>query len=137
MSKYHNLELTKDENLITETVFGTVTSKRIIYLSGMKWGRGGTRKDVPIQHITSVGHHVEKHVIKGIFQIIFGLIFLVFIFGIFMIIRGIYNILGYPTISINTSGQDKSLMTGKPKQKAEAEAFSKSLRNVLFEVQKA
>ena len=126
------IDLMPEEKVLTETKFGTVTNKRVIYLSGMKWGRGGTRKDVPIQHITSVGHDIEQHIIKGIFQLIFGVIFAILIIGIFWFIWGIYNILGYPTVSINTAGQDKSVMTGKPSQKVDAEKFASHLRNALF-----
>ena len=126
------LDLMPDEKLLIDTSFGTVTNKRVVYFSGMKWGRGGSRKDVPIQHITSVGHDIEQHIIKGVFQLIFGVIFAILIIGIFWFIRGIYNIMGYPTVSINTSGQDKSVMTGKPMQKVDAEKFASHLRNALF-----
>jgi hypothetical protein len=132
MTKKSTIDFMPEEILLTDTWFGLVTNKRVIYFSGMKWGRGGSRKDVPIQHITSVGHDIEQHIIKGIFLIIFGVIFAIVIIGIFWFIRGLYNILGYPTISINTSGQDKSIMTGKPKHKVDAEKFSSHLRNALF-----
>jgi len=131
MAKFE-IDLKPEENILTETAFGTITNKRVIYLSGMKFGRGGSRKDIPVQHITSVGHDIKQNVFKGILLVIFGVIFAVLIIGIFWFIKGIYNIMGYPTLTINTSGQDKSLMTGKPKNKVDADKFATHLRNALF-----
>tara|TARA_B110000093_G_scaffold176775_1_gene212726 strand:+ start:2227 stop:2634 length:408 start_codon:yes stop_codon:yes gene_type:complete len=127
-----NIDLKPEEKILTETAFGTVTNKRVIYFNGMKFGRGGSRKDIPVQHITSVGHEIKQNIFKGIFQVIFGVIFAILIIGIFWFIKGIYNIIGYPILTIDTSGQDKSIMIGKPKFKVDADVFASHLRNAMF-----
>ncbi len=144
MGKYV-IDLMPYEKVLCDTVFGVVTTERVIFSSGMNFWRGGTRTDVPIKHITSVGHDVKKSALKGIGIILFWVLLILFVtaiagplviilllIAVFRIAKGIYLIKGYPTITLNTSGQDKNKMVGKPKEKKDGEIFTTELRNVLF-----
>ena len=41
------------EQTFVENPFGTVTSKRVIYYRAKGWFSGGSREDIPLQHVLS------------------------------------------------------------------------------------
>lgn len=131
-SKKIKLDLMSNENILTRTKFGIVTNKRVIYYSGMRWFKSGSRTDIPLQHITSVGYDIKRSFFKGLGLIIIGVPLSVLLIGLFLMVKGIFYLTGYPVITINTSGQDKSEMTGNPNLKLDAEKFVVALRNVIF-----
>jgi len=54
------------------------------------------------------------------------------VIGGLFVVRDIYNIMGSPTIAINTSGNDYHERGYPSSKKKEAIAFVSELRNVLF-----
>jgi len=120
------------DNYIFENDFGTVTNKRITFMSGSSFFGKKTRVDIPIRHITFIEHKTERHIFSGILLIFFGIMLIPIIIGLFLVLSGIYNIIGYSEIKINTSGNDTLHSKVKPMQKAKADKFVSELREVLF-----
>jgi hypothetical protein len=53
------------EQTFVSTVFGTVTSKRVIYNRSKGWMSGGSREDIPLKHVTSVSLEISRSILAG------------------------------------------------------------------------
>lgn len=126
--KETEIELVQDEQIEFSNKIGTITNKRVVIYNGMNRLKGGERKDFPRKEITSISYNLVKRAGKGFFLILFGLIFTILVFGIFMIINGVRNLKGHPTITIKTSDRDSTVIVGNPGRKDDAEAFVGKLR---------
>ena len=52
--------------------FGTVTNKRVVYYRNKGWLSGGSREDIPLQHVTSVRMEVARIIGAGLFMLLVG-----------------------------------------------------------------
>ena len=123
------------EQTFVDNKFGTVTDKRVIYFRGKGWFSGGSREDVPLNHITSVRIDNIRSIVWGILLVLIGLFTITFIIGIVPLAFGILLILGSPTVIINTGGGDLRATKGWPWQTKTAEEFVEALRHQLFKEQ--
>ncbi len=139
-----------EDSYFFQNSFGTITNKRVTFFKGGRFGKK-TRIDLATKHITYVELTVERKLWNGIFLILIGLIplYLQFISNVYFfqnlhlkiaamvigglfVVRGIYNIMGSPTIAINTSGNDYHERGYPSSKRKEAITFVSELRNVLF-----
>jgi len=125
------------EQTFIENSFGTVTSKRVIYYRAKGWFSGGSREDIPLQHVTSVRLDITRSVAAGIVLLVIGLGLLAAegglkIIGIVVLVPSILMLWGSPAVVVNTAGQDLKAARGFPWQRGEATAFVEALRKQLF-----
>lgn len=126
------------EETFIENRFGTITNKRVIYYRAKGWFRGGSREDIPLQHVTSVRLATTRSIIIGIFLLLFGIILIgspepgTNFIGTLFLLLAILLLIGSPSVVVNTSGNDVSAATGFPWQGGEASAFVEELRKQLF-----
>lgn len=126
-----------NEQTFAETAFGTVTSKRIIYRAQRKWWGGGSREDIPLNHVTSVRLATSRSVVGGVFVLLIGLTLIltpnVRFWGLLMVVWAALLLWGTPSVWVNTSGRDEKAATGLPWQRGEAAAFVEAVRSQLFD----
>jgi hypothetical protein len=125
------------EQTFVETPFGTVTSKRVIYFRDKSWFGGGSREDIPLQHVTSVRLDTARSSGAGLLFLLVGLMLLaaegeVKVIGVVLIALAVLLLLGSPAVVVNTAGQDLNAAKGFPWQRGEANSFVEALRNQLF-----
>jgi hypothetical protein len=128
----------ESERTIVENSFGTVTSKRVIYFRAKGWFRGGSREDIPLQHVTSVRLDTARSLAAGILLLLIGLVLLagdggVKVVGLIVLALAALLLWGSPAVVVNTSGQDKNAARGFPWQRGEANTFVEALRQQLFQ----
>jgi hypothetical protein len=126
------------EQTIADTVFGSVTNKRVIYFRNKGWFRGGSREDIPLKHITSVRLDVTRRIVMGGLLLLYGL-FLIklagfwgFVLGFIPGGLGVLLLWGSPSVVVNTAGQDLKAARGFPWKREEATLFVEALRKQLF-----
>ncbi len=61
------------EQTLASTIFGQVTTKRVIYNRSRGWFSGGSREDIPLAHVTSVRLDTSRHLLGGILLVLIGL----------------------------------------------------------------
>jgi len=128
----------RTEETYLSNQFGTVTSRRVVYFRKKGWFSGGSREDVPLQHITSVRVDIVRRPVIGVILALIGLIMLlsgdpgVIIVGILILAPAILFIWGSPSVVVNTAGGDLSAMKAFPWHREDAEGFSQALREQLF-----
>ena len=125
------------EQTFLENLFGTVTSKRVIYFRSKGWLSGGSREDIPLQHVTSVRLGTTRSLAGGILLLLFGLGFLgaqggAKVLGVLLTALAVMLLWGSPTVIVNTAGRDLNAAKGFPWQRGEANAFVEALRHQLF-----
>lgn len=125
------------EQTFIENQFGTVTSKRVIYYRAKGWFSGGSREDIPLQHVTSVRLDITRSVAAGIVLLVIGLGLLLAegglkIIGIIVLVPTVLMLWGSPAVVVNTAGQDLKAARGFPWKRGEATAFVEALRKQLF-----
>ena len=125
------------EQTFVENEFGTVTSKRVIYFRNKGWMSGGSREDIPLQHVTSVRMETSRSIVGAILLLLIGLGSLagptgVKIFGLVCLAFGILLIWGSPKIVVNTAGGDLNAAKGLPWKREAANSFVEALRKQLF-----
>ena len=125
------------EQTFIENPFGTVTSKRVIYYRAKGWFSGGSREDIPLQHVTSVRLDITRSVAVGIILLVIGLALLAAegglkIIGVLVLVPTVLMLWGSPAVVVNTAGQDLKAASGFPWQRGEANAFVEALRKQLF-----
>lgn len=125
------------EQTFVENPFGTVTNKRVIYFRAKSWFSGGSREDIPLQHVTSVRLDVIRSAVLGILLALVGLAFLsadggLKLLGILLIAMAVILLWGSPAVVVNTAGRDLNAAKGLPWQRKEANAFVDALRAQLF-----
>src|SRR5260221_6992409 len=93
------------EQIFIESPFGTVTSKRVIYYRAKGWFSGGSREDIPLQHVTSVRLDVTRSVAAGIVLLVIGLGLLLAegglkIVGIIVLVPAVLMLWGSPAVVV-------------------------------------
>jgi hypothetical protein len=126
------------ETIIAQGVFGTVTSKRVVYYGAKGWFSGGSREDIPLKHVTSVSLAVIRSVLFGPFLLIVGASLLaapgaVKVVGVTLLGLAVLLLWGSPSVKVNTAGQDKKAARGLPWQRRQATAFVEAVRSQLFQ----
>ena len=61
------------EITVIQNAFGIVTDRRVIYYRSKGWFSGGSREDIPLQHVTSVRLEISRQVLGGILLLLIGL----------------------------------------------------------------
>lgn len=128
-----------EEETLVETVFGTVTSKRVIYYRSRGWFSGGEREDIPLGHVTSVRSGVKRRIFWGIFLLYAGIMMMgnpnlaLKVLGFSLFCLAVLFIWGSPYVVVNTAGQDLNPAKGFPWNRSAASGFVESLRKQLFQ----
>ena len=130
-------QVSQVEQTFVENEFGTVTNKRVIYYREKGWFSGGSREDIPLQHVTSVRLDTARSVLGGALLLLLGMGFLnaeggIKLFGFFMFVWAILLLWGSPKVVVNTAGRDLNAAKGFPWQRSSAEKFVEALREQLF-----
>lgn len=126
------------EQTFIQNAFGTVTTKRLVFYRAKGWLSGGSRQDIPLQHVTSVRLDISRSIVAGILLILIGVSCLgsgnpvAVIFGLVATFFGVLLVWGSPTVVVNTAGQDLNVAKGWPWVRGEANAFVEGLRGQLF-----
>lgn len=125
------------EQTFVENEFGTVTSKRVIYFRSKGWFSGGSREDIPLQHVTSVRLDISRSILGGILLLLLGLTMLaaegaIKAVALAFLALAVLILWGSPAVVVNTSGRDLNAAKGWPWKRAEANAFVEALRHQLF-----
>lgn len=125
------------EQTFVSNEFGTVTSKRVIYQRKKGWFSGGSREDIPLQHVTSVRLETTRSILGGILLLLLGLSLLASpgggkIVGILLLIWAFIVLWGSPTVVVNTAGADLNAAKGLPWTRGAAAEFVEALRSQLF-----
>ena len=125
------------EQTFVSNSYGTVTSKRVIYFRSKGWISGGSREDIPIQHVTSVRLDTSRKILPGILFLLIGLGCLpagggVTVAGVVVLALAVLMLMGSPSVVVNTAGRDLNAATGAPWTRGEANAFVEALRHQMF-----
>ncbi|HSZ73551.1 MAG TPA: DUF6232 family protein [Rhizomicrobium sp.] len=119
--------------------FGSVYSDRIAFNAKKGWFSGGISEELPIRHITSVRLEMTRKAVLGVILILIGIGLLyqgsggAIVAGVFLLVVGVLQLIGWPKVTVNTSGNDLRTSTGGIWQKANAEAFVSAVRKALFD----
>jgi hypothetical protein len=129
--------ISQGEQTFVENEFGTVTSRRVVYYRKKGWFSGGSREDIPLQHVTSVRLETSRNILGGILFLAFGLVLLASgggftVLGAVLIVLAVLFLWGSPTVVVNTAGQDLNASKGFPWKRPDATAFVEALRKQLF-----
>jgi hypothetical protein len=127
------VEFFPEEQILFSNKVGTITDKRIAIYQGLNRYKGRLRQDFLKNEITSISYFVDRHVGKGIFLILFGIIFSILVFGVFMIINGVRCICGRPTITVKSMDKDSIVIVGNPNKKKAAESFINQARQSMLQ----
>ena len=125
------------EQTFAENEFGTVTNKRVIYYREKGWFSGGSREDIPLQHVTSVRLDTKRSLLGGVLLLLIGFAMLgaesgLKIVGVVLILLAVLLLWGSPTVVVNTAGRDLNASKGLPWKRPAANAFVEALRQQLF-----
>ena len=126
------------EQTFVSNGFGAVTSKRVIYHRSKGWFSGGSREDIPLQHVTSVSLETSRSILGGVLLVMIGLGMLAGdsgatkFFALVILGLAVLCFWGSPKVVVNTSGNDLRPAGGRPWQQSEALAFVEALRAQLF-----
>ena len=125
------------EQTFAENEFGTVTNKRVIYYREKGWFSGGSREDIPLQHVTSVRLDTKRSLLGGVLLLLIGFAMLgaesgLKIVGVVLILLAVLLLWGSPTFVVNTAGRDLNASKGLPWKRPAANAFVEALRQQLF-----
>ena len=118
--------------------FGTVTSKRVIFFRAKGWLSGGSREDIPLQHVTSVRLDISRSIVAGVLLVLIGLSVVYagsvvpVLLGLLLAVFGVLLVWGSPAVVVNTAGRDLNAAKGWPWKRGEANAFVDGLRGHLF-----
>jgi hypothetical protein len=125
------------ERIFVENEFGTITNKRVIYYRAKGWFSGGSREDIPLQHVTSVRLGISRSAFLGTLFVLLSLALLgaegdAIILGVLFFAVAFLLFWGSPTVVVNTAGRDLNAVKGLPWQRQSADAFVEALRQQLF-----
>ena len=117
--------------------FGTVTNKRVVYYRNKGWLSGGSREDIPLQHVTSVRMEVARSIGAGLFMLLVGFFLLnaeggLKLLGVLFLAVSVILLWGSPLVVVNTAGRDLTAAKGLPWSRKNATAFVETLRHQLF-----
>lgn len=128
----------RNEVLVADTAFGSVTDRRVQFQANKGWFGGGSQEDLPLRHVTSVRVETVRHIIIAA---IFGFAALgcmasgdamAVLIGLVFAAVAVFFMWGSPRVVLNTAGGDLRPSTGWPWLKPEAQAFSSAVRSQLF-----
>ena len=127
----------QSEQTFVENEFGTVTSRRVVYYRKKGWLSGGSREDIPLQHVTSVRLETSRNLLGGIVLLFLGVAMLaggsgIAIIGFFLMALAVLLLWGSPAVVVNTAGRDLNASKGLPWKRPEANSFVEALRKQLF-----
>ena len=127
----------KSEQTFVENEFGTVTSRRVVYFRKKGWFSGGSREDIPLQHVTSVRLETSRNLMGGVLLLFVGLLIMaagsgMAIIGFFLMALAVLLLWGSPAVVVNTAGRDLNASKGLPWKRPEANSFVEALRRQLF-----
>lgn len=126
------------EQTFVENEFGTITSKRVIYFREKGWFSGGSREDIPLQHVTSVRLEISRSLVWGVLLLLLGIGGLAAegggakAIGFAFLAVAVLLLWGSPKVVVNTAGRDLNAAKGLPWQRSSANAFVEALRQQLF-----
>lgn len=125
------------EQTFVANSYGTVTSKRVIYFRSKSWFSGGSREDIPLQHVTSVRLDTSRSILGGILLLLIGLGCLpagggTTVAGVVVLAFAVLMFMGSPSVVVNTAGRDLNAAKGAPWTRGEANAFVEALRHQMF-----
>ena len=129
---------TRTEQTFVQNPFGTVTSKRVIFFRAKGWLSGGSREDIPLQHVTSVRLDVARSIVMGILLMLIGVSVttaggtLPVLVGLAMVVLGVLLVWGSPAVVVNTAGRDLNAAKGWRWTRGQANAFVNALRGQFF-----
>jgi hypothetical protein len=124
---------------IFENEFGAVYTDRIAFRDKKGWFGGGVLEELPIRHVTSVRLETSRKIFGGIVLALIGFGLLSsgsggpMVLGAIALGIGALLLLGWPSVTINTAGNDLRRSTGGVWQKANAEEFVAAVRKALFD----
>jgi hypothetical protein len=100
---------TQVEQTFITNPFGAVTNKRIIYYRDKGWFSGGSREDIPLQHVTSVRLDISRKIVVGVLLLLMGVEFLgaeggIKVIGLAVLALAVLSLWGSPAVVVNTSG---------------------------------
>jgi hypothetical protein len=127
----------QSEQTFVANSYGTVTSKRVIYFRSKSWFSGGSREDIPLQHVTSVRLDTSRSILAGILFLLIGLGCLpqgggATVAGVVILALAVLMLMGSPSVVVNTAGRDLNAAKGAPWTRGEANAFVEALRHQMF-----
>jgi hypothetical protein len=131
------------EQEVLRNKFGTITDKRVIFLSKRDLFNSGSQEEIPIMQVVSVRFYQQKSVptiIAGVIGIVLPVVVVSLLPGNFIalisgaIIIGLclciayIGITGFPSVAVTTAGGKTTQARGWPNEKSEAKAFALVLR---------
>lgn len=126
------------EREIVSNEFGRVTDRRVVYFRNKGWFRGGSREDLALNQLTSVGHDVRRHSFWGAGFVLLGLMVAAgspesnaIPAGILAMLIGGFLLWGSPTVKVTTAAGEKYTSKGWPWKRSKAEAFAKAVRQQM------
>lgn len=127
----------QSESTFVENEFGTVTNKRVVYYRNKGWLSGGSREDIPLQHVTSVRLDTSRNIIVELLLLLVGIFMLaadggIKFLGLVFLVLAIILLWGSPLVVVNTAGRDLNAAKGWPWHRQKAAAFVEALRTQLF-----
>src|SRR5690349_1963099 len=96
------------EQTVLQNVFGTVTTKRVIYFRAKGWLAGGSREDIPLQHVTSVRVDTARQSGVGLILLVVGLALVAAnggakVLGVLLMLMALLALWGSPSVVVNTA----------------------------------
>lgn len=134
------------EQEVLQNKFGTITDKRVIFLSRRDLFNSGSQEEMPLRQVVSVRFYQQKSfvaIIAGSIGIVLPLVVVSLLPGnlialmIGAIIIGLclciayVGIAGFPTVAVTTAGGKTTQARGWPNDKSEAKAFALVLREKI------
>jgi hypothetical protein len=125
------------EQTLVSGIFGTVTSKRVIYNRSRGWFSGGAREDIALAHVTSVRIDTTRHLFWGILLLLVGLTLCGaqtangVLAGVIAVGLATLLLWGSPTVYVNTAGQDRNRASSWPWHRSQAAEFVEAIRQQI------
>ena len=134
------------EQEVLSNQFGTITDKKVIFLSKKGLFNSGSQAEMPLKQVASVRFYQQKStvtIIAGSIGIVLPLVvvallpgnIIVLMSGAMIIALCIWiaylGITGFPTVALTTSEGKITQAQGWPNEKSEAKAFALVLREKI------
>lgn len=121
----------QSDTTYVKNIFGLVTDKRVVFHPHRGWLREGWEEDVPLGHVASVRLETSRNLIGGIVLVLFGVPAMMILVGVIFILFGVCLLWGSPTVVIDTTDGNQSVMKGWPWHRGLAEEFVKALQDQI------
>jgi hypothetical protein len=134
------------EQEVLSNKFGTITDKRLIFLSKKDLFKNGDREEMPLKQVVSVRFYQQKSfvaIVTGSLGILFSLVvvsllrgnLVALMIGALIIALCVWiaylGIAGFPTVVVTTKEGRTTQSKGWPKDKSEVKAFALVLREKI------